>query len=70
MLEAINGQVFRIEAKSTQSFRAFDSELSHAAQNQAAGSLVLVQVPKGTDVRTWMARFWGNRKVLLRDATP
>ncbi|MES9859421.1 MAG: hypothetical protein ABW160_21660 [Candidatus Thiodiazotropha sp. 4PDIV1] len=61
VLEGPNGQIFRIENKSTQSFRGFDGEISHAAQNQATGNLVFVQAPEGTDAVKWMARFWGNR---------
>jgi GTPase involved in cell partitioning and DNA repair len=61
VLEGPNGQILRIENKSTQSFRGFDGEISHAAQNQATGNLVFVQAPEGTDATKWMARFWGNR---------
>ncbi|MET0005930.1 MAG: LysM peptidoglycan-binding domain-containing protein [Candidatus Thiodiazotropha sp.] len=70
VLEGPNGQIFKIENKSTQSFRGFDKEISHAAQNQASGNLVFVQVPKGTDASKWMARYWGNRTGIFDSTIP
>jgi len=55
------GEIFRIENKSTQSFRGFDDLLSDGAQYQADKGLIVIQVPEGTDGNKWMARFWGNR---------
>ncbi|MDO8329297.1 MAG: hypothetical protein Q7T36_02370 [Fluviicoccus sp.] len=64
------GAVFKIENKSTTSFGSFKDELSHAAQRQAQGNLVFVQVPEGVDVSKWMSRFWGYRKDLYNNPTP
>ena len=64
------GQIFKIENKSTTSFGGFKDELSHAAQRQATGNLVFVQVPEGTDAARWMSRFWGNRQGLINNPTP
>jgi hypothetical protein len=69
IFEGPKGQIFKIENKSTTSFRSFDSELAYAAQNQASENLVFVQVPENTDVSKWLARFWGNRKDLLNNST-
>jgi hypothetical protein len=68
--EGPNQSIFKIEVKSTMSFRGFDDELSHAAQNQAQGHLVVVQVPVGENANNWMRRFWGNRKSLISGVTP
>jgi hypothetical protein len=55
------GQVFKIENKAIESSRGFDKALSHAAQSQAPGNLVFIQVPEGTNVAQWMGKFLGNR---------
>jgi len=55
------GKVFKIENKAIESARGFDKALSHAAQSQASGNLVFVQVPEGTNAAQWMSKFWGNR---------
>ncbi|MDG9670258.1 hypothetical protein ONV78_21145 [Hahella sp. CR1] len=65
-----DGEVFKIENKCTASARGFDKEISHAAQNQAEGCLVFVQVPEGTDAARWMGKFWGNRQTILNNHTP
>lgn len=60
-------EVLRVEFKAMNEgqLRTFDAHVSHAAQAQAPGGVVVVQVPVGTDVSKWMARFWGNRKTLV-----
>ncbi len=70
VFEGPQGQIFKIENKSTTSFGSFKDELSHAAQRQAKGNLVFIQVPEGTDAARWMSRFWGYRKDLINNPTP
>lgn len=60
-----NGDLFKIENKSTASYASFKGHLVRAAKQQATGSLVFIQVPDGTDVSKWMARFWGSRKHII-----
>lgn len=55
------GQIFKIENKAIETARGFDKALSHAAQSQAPGNLVFVQVPEGTSAAQSMGKFWGNR---------
>ncbi|MFN0032710.1 MAG: hypothetical protein ACKVOR_11175 [Flavobacteriales bacterium] len=56
------GKVFGVEVKCVAKERDIDGQLSHAAQDQAPGGAVVIQVPAGTDVSKVLPKFWGNRK--------
>jgi hypothetical protein len=52
-----------VQVKSIKGWRGFDAELSKELNAGDQGSQVVAfQVPEGTDVSKWMARYWGNRK--------
>jgi hypothetical protein len=70
VFENAKGELFKIENKSITSIRSFDKEISSAVQRQASGGLIFIQVPEGTDVDNWLARFWGNRKNMINNPSP
>ena len=66
-----NGEIFKIEVKCIHGgFSSFNRALSHAAQKQAIGNIVFIQVKEGADVSNWLKRFLGNRKSILTSQDP
>ncbi|MFA0964964.1 hypothetical protein AB9P05_24360 [Roseivirga sp. BDSF3-8] len=65
------GKLFKIEVKSIGGgFNSFNRELSYAAQNQASGNLIFIQVRSAIDAGNWLGKFRGSRKSLLQSNEP
>lgn len=70
-VDASGTVVARVEVKAgIENANRFSEHLSYAAQNQAPGGLVVVQVPQGADVGNWLGRFWGRRQNLVQSTAP